>query len=102
MIRRAFCRPGDWKNTLALATTMLSALTMVGCGGGGGGGNGGGGTGAVTGRVVSANVQRTPVPGATVTLRDSAGNVLATTTTSATGTFTFATVPAGAVLFRVD
>jgi len=103
MIPSPFCRMGDRAETLALAATMLSAILLVGCGGGGGGGNGGGGGGrTVTGRVVAANAARTPVQGATVTLRDSSGAVVATQTTLANGTFTFTNAPANAVLFRVD
>ena len=106
MNRWAFCRPGDWKNTLALATTALTAVALVGCGGGGDGGDpgpGGGGGNTVTGRVVSASPNRAPVQGATVTLRDAAGNQVGqAATTDSAGSFTISNVPAGAVLFRVN
>jgi hypothetical protein len=51
---------------------------------------------------VAANAARTPVQGATVTLRHSTGAVVATTTTAANATFTFNSAPANATLFRVD
>ena len=103
MIRWAFCRPAELKRNLGIAATMLSAFVLIGCGGGGGGDNGGGGGPAsVAGRVVSASALRSPVSGAVVTLRDAQNNVVATQTTDANGNFSFANVPASAVLFRVD
>ncbi|MEY4413094.1 MAG: hypothetical protein RIQ53_387, partial [Pseudomonadota bacterium] len=56
-------------------------------------------SGTVTGTVLldsdNDNVGDTPAPGVTVQLRDPAGNVVATTTTGADGSYTFPNVPAG-------
>ncbi len=108
MIRRAACAPTDWKNNILLALTTGTAVILLGCGGGGGGGNGGPpssgacGGAALCGQVASADASGGLVAGATVTLTDNNGNPLGSTTTDANGQYSFATLPAGATLFRVD
>ncbi|MCK9424079.1 MAG: C25 family cysteine peptidase [Bacteroidales bacterium] len=50
---------------------------------------------SVTGAVTYANTANTPLNGLTIKLKNSGGTVIGTTTTNATGNYTFASVPAG-------
>ncbi|MCK9424080.1 MAG: C25 family cysteine peptidase, partial [Bacteroidales bacterium] len=50
---------------------------------------------SVTGTVTYANTANTPLNGLTIKLKNSGGTVIGTTTTNATGNYTFTSVPAG-------
>jgi hypothetical protein len=50
---------------------------------------------SVTGAVTYANTANTPLGGLTINLKNSGGGTVGTTTTNATGNYTFASVPAG-------
>jgi hypothetical protein len=50
---------------------------------------------SVTGTITYANTVNTPLNGLTVKLKNSGGTVIGTTTTNATGNYTFTSVPAG-------
>lgn len=77
----------------------LFALLLAGCGGGSSsgknnnGGNPGGTDPFITGRVVEQYSGNAPVPGVTVTVRNSSGSVVGTTVTNATGSFSIQVKP---------
>src|SRR5437868_2539866 len=113
MTLKPFRRPNLSPNNVLLAMTMSASVILLGCGGGGGGGGpqpqpGSCGSAAnstttvVCGRVVTADALANAVPGATVSLTSSSGTVLTSTTTDAQGGYKFATIPAGATLFKVE
>ena len=119
MARRALFSPGIWKQNLALLIGLGAAFVMLGCGGGGGSGPGNPGQGvgdcgspAGSGTVLCGYVvdygTGTGANGATVLLKSSTGQTLASTTTitnpatSTGGFFKFNTIPAGATLIQID
>ena len=122
MTRRAIFSPSLVKQNLLIALGMGAAVILVGCGGGGGGSNppGGGNPGACGSPAGSAstivcgyidnNGSTTGINGATVSLKNSAGQVVATartahnSTTNQDGYYVFNSVPAslGATVFTVD
>jgi hypothetical protein len=114
MTLRAICRPTHFTNNVLLAMSMSASVILLGCGGGGTGNGGGNQQGGVCGsaagsvntvvcgRVVTADALGNAVAGATVSLTSASGTVLSATTTDAQGGYTFATVPGGSTLIKVE
>lgn len=113
MTLRALRRPNWNTNSVLLAMTMSASVILLGCGGGGGGGGvnqqpgicgspAGSTTTVVCGRVVTADALSNAVAGATVSLTNANGTVLASTTTDSQGGYIFSAIPAGSSLFKVE
>lgn len=81
----------------AIAALLLASLALVGCGGGSGSGTppSVGDTGSLSGRVVHADNVNVGIAGATVSVTDGTGNVLAGGVADSQGNFILLAVPVG-------
>ena len=88
----------------AIAAVVAALLALSGCGGGSSSGTNpsGGDNGSLSGKVVHGDAVNTALPGATVTVTNATGEVVATGTTDGLGNFLLPSVPVGQVTVLIE